>query len=450
MSDEVGRAGFHARHTKAVGERRAIVHEMMRELDPAAIAYWAARNSSIVVADEPMNVALVNDGNGGMRPCTDPSEVIEYGEARLRKVGRKIKEDRLDPKDGKWKGGTITTTAIVCHLPKSMCVEIPDFYPRFHKNGKPMIDPATGEQMRRSRWVARDRAEALRYFADCREYLCSDVVPGGPDALLGEDDQFSESTPHAQYLFDAFAPDPKKPGRLRAAASEAYYSSRNVKDDNGKQTSGRTKFRDYHAGLKAHLIAKGYDISPDFDELRHLTGLGKEEFEASQDAKAEATALVAAAQADHATFEEKRADAVKWLEGERARLDEREVDLDEVESSLDTVAASLESRRANLDDREGRIVAREQEVDQRLQEAEQARQQARTNADALRAQVDRLEAIPADIDRWLDTKAAKDGRTFRDVYDRTAAQRRQRRAETLRIVEQHSRQQTGIDDAQLH
>ena len=95
-------------------------------------------------------------------------------------------------------------------------------------------------------------------------------------------------------------------------------------------------------------------------------------------------------------------------------------------------------------------MAREQEVDQRLQEAEQARQKARTNAGALRAQVDRLEAIPADIDRWLDTKAAKDGRTFRDVYDRTAAQRRQRRAETLRIVEQHSMKQSGIDDAQLH
>ena len=30
MSDTTGRTGFRVTHTKAVGERRAIVHEMMR------------------------------------------------------------------------------------------------------------------------------------------------------------------------------------------------------------------------------------------------------------------------------------------------------------------------------------------------------------------------------------------------------------------------------------
>ena len=238
--------------------------------------------------------------------------------------------------------------------------------------------------------------------------------------------------------------------------------------------------RDYHAGLKEYLIAKGYDISPDFDEETHMDGFAKEVFEEIKDAKAEVEALSVRAQLDIANaavlmanasglatreaevgrgrevldelvakYESNRANAANWLDDEKARLNEREADLDEIESSLDTMAASLENRRANLDDREQRIVTREQEVDERLQEAEQARHEARSRADALRAQVDRLEAVPADIDRWLDSKANKTGTTFRDIYARTAAQQRQRRAETLRIVDQHTSRETGLDDAQL-
>lgn len=297
MADEVGRAGFHARHTKAVGERKAILHEMMRELDPDSIAYWAERNPNIVVEDEPLNVALVNDGEGGMRPCTDREEVIAYGEARLAKVGRKITADRWDAKEQKWKGGTVTTTAIVCHLPKSLCIEVPDFYPRRHRDGSPMLD-VNGEQMYRSRWVARDRDEMLRYFVDVRAYLCAQVVPGGQAALLGEDIQVSESTPHDQFMFDAFAEDPKKPGTLRAAASDAYFSSRNVRDGQGRQKGGKAKFRDYHAGLKAYLIEKGWDISADFDEARHMTGDEKATYELLQDQLAAAEEAKRAAQLD--------------------------------------------------------------------------------------------------------------------------------------------------------
>ena len=43
MSDTTGRTGFRVTHTKAVGERRAIVHEMMRELDPKAVEYLGTR-----------------------------------------------------------------------------------------------------------------------------------------------------------------------------------------------------------------------------------------------------------------------------------------------------------------------------------------------------------------------------------------------------------------------
>lgn len=310
MGDEpVGRAGFHVRHTKDAAERGAILHEMMRELDDDAVAYWAARNPSIVVADEILNEAYVNDGQGGYRPCSDRSDVLEYGQRRLWRVGRKLREDKLNPKNGKMEGGTVTTTLVVSHLPKSMCREIPDFYPvltdrdkyLLDENGAAVLDgegqkivavpkgspvlDANGDPLRRSRWVARDRDEARRYFLDVGEYLTGDVVSGGQEAMLGFDIQHSETTPHAQYLLDAFAQDPKKPGNLRAVASQDWFAHRDVRGEDGKIKPGPQKMREYHAGLKQHLIAKGYDISADFDEERHLSGMGKAEYERSQEAK---------------------------------------------------------------------------------------------------------------------------------------------------------------------
>ena len=64
-------------------------------------------------------------------------------------------------KFGKKVGGTITTSMLVSHLPKSMCVEVPGYYPRFHtkgeKAGQPMLDPETGEQV----WQPAEGGEAL-------------------------------------------------------------------------------------------------------------------------------------------------------------------------------------------------------------------------------------------------------------------------------------------------
>lgn len=429
MGDEVGRAGFHARHIKAVGERRALLHEMMRELDPESIAYWAARNPSIVVEDEPLNVALVNDGNGGMKPCTDREEVIAYGEARLAKVGRKIKEDRIDLKDGKKKGGTITTTAIVCHLPKSMCVEVPEFYPRFHKDGSPMIDPATGEQMRRSRWVARDRDEALQYFADVRAYLCAKVVPGGQAALLGEDIQFSETTPHDQFLFDAFADDPKKPGMLKAAASEAYYSSRNVKDEHGRQMSGRAKFRSYHAGLKAYLIEKGYDISPDFDELLHDTGATKDTYGAIQDAQAEVVAREAVVADTEAKVNSKVAEVNEYVTDTLPKLKVKAKAEGYAEGRQEGYDAGLAEGQAEADREaaQGR-----QETARAIARAEAREKAAQDEREALKAERARLAATTPEMDWWLD-KPRRDGKTFRPIFEREVAERRRslRRIEAL-------------------
>lgn len=274
MGNVVGRTGFHVTHTKSVSERGAILDEMMRELKDESVERWAQRNPSIVVEDEDSNIALVNDGEGGFDICTDPQQVIEYGNTRLAKLSSPIREPKLDPVTGKLKGGTTTTSMFVMHLPKSLCQEVPDFYP-VYEHGK--------EVGRRSRWVARDREEAKRYFDDIVEYLATHVIPGGADAVLGVDIQFSESTPHIHVLADTFAPDPKHPGQLRSEFSRAYGDHRDVRDDKGRQMGHKAKFRQYHAGLKKFMIERGWPVERDVDPLRHDKTATKETYGAMKD-----------------------------------------------------------------------------------------------------------------------------------------------------------------------
>ena len=274
MDNVVGRTGFHVKHTKAVSERGAILDEMMRELKDESVERWAQRNPSIVVEDEDSNIALVNDGEGGFDICTNPKQVLAYGNARLAKLSSPIRDPKLDPVTGKLKGGTTTTSMFVMHLPKSLCKEVPDFYPVYDH----------GEEVgRRSRWVARDREEAKQYFDDIVEYLATHVIPGGADAVLGVDIQFSESTPHIHVLADTFAPDPKHEGSLRCDFSRAYGSHRDVRDDKGRQISGQAKFRRYHAGLKEWMLDKGWEIEADVDPLRHDKTATKEMYGAMMD-----------------------------------------------------------------------------------------------------------------------------------------------------------------------
>lgn len=276
MGNVVGRTGFHVTHEKSVKKRGAILDEMMRELKDESIERWAQRNPSIVVEDEHLNRAYVNNGDGRLVPCKDPKEVLAYGQQRLAKLSTPVKEPKLDPVTGKEKGGTTTSSMFVLHLPKSLCEEVKDFYPVFDEDGN-----ETGQ--RRSRWVARDRKEAMRYFKDALAYMTQEVIPGGRDAILGFDIQFSESTPHIHVLADTFAPDPKHPGQLRSEFSRAYSSHRDVRDDKGRQMSGQAKFRQYHKGLKEYMLERGWEIEADVDPLRHDKTATKDMYGAMMD-----------------------------------------------------------------------------------------------------------------------------------------------------------------------
>lgn len=360
MGNEVGRAGFHVTHTKAVSERGAILDEMMRELKDESVERWAQRNPSIVVEDEHSNVALVNDGEGGFDPCSDPKQVIAYGNDRIAKLSSPIRDPKPDPITGKLKGGTPTTSMFVLHLPKSLCEEVPDFYP-VYEDGK--------EVGRRSRWVARDRDEAMRYFSDAVEYLAADVIPGGIDAVLGVDIQFSESTPHIHVLADTFAPDPKHPGQLRSEFSRAYSSHRDVRDDKGRQMSGQAKFRQYHKGLKEYMLERGWEIEADVDPLRHDKTATKEMYGAMMDKQ-------------RALDEHKR-----YLAVERNEIEQSNNRLDDEWERLDMTRNEVRQEREQLqkDKQKALEEARTQGYAKGLEEgraqAEELREQARQQLD---------------------------------------------------------------------
>ena len=262
MDNEVGRAGFHVTHEFRASKRGAILDEMMREKIPGASERWAQRNPNIVLEDEDLNIAIVNNGKGWFSLCKGPKKVLAYGEERLAKLSHRVKEPKLDPKKGKEWGGTRTSSMFVIHLPTTLCEEVEDFYPVFDDDGND-----TGRK--RSRLVARDRDEALRYFKDVLNYLAEEVIPGGQEAILGADIQFSESRPHIQILADTFAPDPKHPGQLRSEFSRAYGEHRDVRDEKGKQIGGPAKIGRYQEGFRKRMVELGWPVELDVDPLRH-------------------------------------------------------------------------------------------------------------------------------------------------------------------------------------
>lgn len=367
MDNVVGRTGFHVKHTKAVSERGAILDEMMRELKDESVERWAQRNPSIVVEDEDSNIALVNDGEGGFDPCSDPKQVLAYGNARLAKLSSPIRDPKLDPATGKLKGGTTTTSMFVMHLPKSLCKEVPDFYPVYDH----------GEEVgRRSRWVARDREEAKRYFDDIVEYLATHVIPGGADAVLGVDIQFSESTPHIHVLADTFAPDPKHPGQLRSEFSRAYGQHRDVRDDKGRQIGRKAKFRQYHADLKKFMLERGWEIEADVDPLRHDKTATKEMYGAMMDKQ-------------RALDEHKQ-----YLAVERNEIEQSNNRLDDEWERLDMTRNEVRQEREQLQKdkqkalEEARTQGYAKGVAEGRAQAEALREQARQQLDNARALVD--------------------------------------------------------------
>lgn len=172
-----GHANYHISHTKSISGRRGTLDEMMREIVPGAIERYTKKNPNTIVEEEQSNESYVNDGKGDFRPYEDIRQVMDYDDARAARLSRKITKDEKN-KRSEMRGGTVTTTTFLVHLPRTMCVEQPDFYPAIDpRTGTRRVAPEKSEPASRSRWVARDREEAEDNFNVVVEYLAANVVP---------------------------------------------------------------------------------------------------------------------------------------------------------------------------------------------------------------------------------------------------------------------------------
>ncbi len=264
-----GRAAFNLRHLRrdncggdTRGDRKRLLRECMRELDQRDLMHQAAMNSNIVVADAHLNVPFVNNGNGTFRRATSVEEVLEYQDARM--DGVRVQKNSFE------------TSLFVVHLPKSMCVEVPDFY----------TSTVDGREVKRARLVARDYDEAKEYLEESMRWLAENFIPGGIDAVAGGDMNFDESTPHIQFQADTFSPKPDDPDKLRCRPGIAYNTDESVRyisgPKKGKQISGNQKFIDAQRGLREHMYALGYPVELDVSE-RHDESLSPDRYAEQQD-----------------------------------------------------------------------------------------------------------------------------------------------------------------------
>ena len=266
----VGRAAFNVKHLRrdncggdtTRGDRKSLLKESMRELDPDDLAHHAAMNSNIVVADSHLNVPFVNNGDGTFRRAESVDEVLDYQDARM--DGVRVQKNSFE------------TSLFVVHLPKSMCVEIPDYY----------TSTVKGREVKRPRYVPRDYEEATQYFEEAMRWLAANYIPGGIDAVAGGDVNFDESTPHSQFQADTFSPDPNDPSKLRCRPGIAYNTDKSVRykdgPKKGKQIGGQQKMIDAQRGLREHMHSLGYPVELEVSE-RHDESLNPDRYAEQQD-----------------------------------------------------------------------------------------------------------------------------------------------------------------------
>lgn len=296
--------GDYGGNDRATRKRNALEEAARQTAGPRAIAFYGARTPSLVPADTHLNYDFVNDGNGGFKKMTDINDVVEYGEAR---VGRLT---GVKPKDS-----NTTWITSVFHLPLSMCLEVPDYYPRVDDNGE-IIRNEDGTKMNRSRWIVRPgmEDEANRYFEEVLKFWAS-ILPGGIDAIHGGSINYDESRPHMHVVSDPFEQNQrsKDPEALKMAFSKAFsYHPSSPKvpktypgtdtpvpdEETGEPVmigeSAQMKMSRYHKEFKAHMLEQGFDIEAERDAKRHNRRSDLHDYQTAQDQLA-----VAAAQTEY-------------------------------------------------------------------------------------------------------------------------------------------------------
>lgn len=379
-----GRAAFNLRHLRrdncggdTRGDRKRLLKEAMRELDPQDLAHQAAMNSNIVVADAHLNVPFVNDGNGTFRRAASVEEVLAYQDARM--DGVRVQKNSFE------------TSLFVVHLPKSMCREIPDYY----------TSEVDGREVKRPRLVARDYEAAKQYLEESMRWIAENFIPGGIDAVAGGDMNFDESTPHIQFQADTFSPKPEDPDKLRCRPGIAYNTDTSVRytsgPKKGKQISGNQKFIDAQRGLREHMHSLGYPVELEVSE-RHDESLNLGRYAEQQD---------------------RERDLAKREDDVEAKKRSVQRDMDAIDRDREQTAKELEQAKAANEKAQGvlqhaeeqaRAVA-ERVLNEAREKAEQEAEQIRSEAHEKAEQELGLAEAQADelLERAEETARAKAG-----------------------------------------
>ena len=433
MGETVSRAGFNVMHLRhgpfgTRGDRSKLMAEAMRELDPKLIEYFAERNRSIVPSESHQNIALVNDGKGGFRRVTsmkDAAAGLDYGDSRIGTRKNEMHRDLVgDNGNREWNPNNYESTGLVTHLPKGMCVEIPNYYQVYDKEGNPRYDDE-GNPVKRSRWVARDRDEAIQYFMDTLEFYDT-VLPGGQAGIHWCDINFDETVPHMQTLGDTLGPDPKDPDKLKCFAHEVWGSHPSQVHPDGRRISAKTKMSRYQQAYRDFMIAKGYPVEREASATKEQS-LSLKEYQAVKD-------------------EEKVVDAKKQFVTEKLE------EIEERETKLEERSRELDQRQADVDDLEIKYRRKLDEVDEELKKVETDRtdiRRERAEVAAERAEALRMQQVATTLqndaqsrieeadDYWEKSKsllsslqegtvkpaAGFDVKTVKDSYANTAAAR---------------------------
>ena len=415
-----GRAAFNLRHLRrdncggdTRGDRKRLLKEAMRELDPQDLAHQAAMNSNIVVADAHLNVPFVNDGNGTFRRAASVEEVLAYQDARM--DGVRVQKNSFE------------TSLFVVHLPKSMCVEVPDFY----------TSTVDGREVKRARLVARDYDEAKQYFEEAMRWLAENFIPGGIDAVAGGDMNFDESTPHSQFQADSFSPKPDDPSKLRCRPGIAYNTDTSVRykdgPKKGKQISGNQKMIDAQRGLREHMHALGYPVELEVSE-RHDESLNLDRYTEQQDRERD----LANREND---VERKRRSAQRDTDAAERDREQAAKELEQAQQAREAAQRVQENAEQQARAVAERVLKETREKAE--QEAEQIRSNARKDADQTmglaEAQADEL------LDRAEETARADAGEITSKARSDAENIRNEARDEAKREREQLANERAALD-----
>ena len=356
------------------GDAEGWENEATREMDPDYLQQYAAENDNCVVTETHLNEHFVNN-NGQLLPMTDRREMRDYYNYRLAGTKRKQRDN----------AGVMST--FVIHAPKTLLDELPDYYPARKKGKQP-----------RPRYVAKDKDEVRRYFADAVEVMARHVIPGGMAAVHSVHIHWDETTPHIHIFSDTFAGEY---GALRNECSKAYWNHRDVRWPEGHPKAGKVVYRKdkmsaYRAAFRKDMYERGWPVELEPGDGGGLTreqyvALDEERRTMQADVQADAQVIVSGAkhyaeqiksdaESDAEAIREQAHGVQRQLQVEQQRL----LVIQAAHAQAQTDLEAAEKAAAEAEEHKQQVSA---ELTERMRQAKSAMDSAKSRHERLTAEI---------------------------------------------------------------